>query len=240
MTAHAGRAPAEGWLSRQIVARTQNFPRIVARIRNEPALIDALIEGLASKTSRVKFDSAKALWLLAEAAPELLYPRFDFFLALLDNDNSIVRWNAARVLACLAAVDADGKLEAALDKYLSPIPGPEMISAANAIQWASRIAIAMPRLADRIARAILGVRSANYKTAECRNVAIGRAIVSLDRFFHLIEDKGAVIAFVSEEADNSRPGTRRKAALFAKKRKTEDRVATLGGTKKAGALGEKG
>jgi hypothetical protein len=134
---------------RQLIARKRNFPRIVARIRNEPALIDALLEGLTSQTPPVKSGSAKALWLLGEAAPELLYPRFDFFLAL---------------LACLASVDAGGKLEAALDKYLSPIPGPETIGAGNAIQWASRIALAK-----------LGARSANYKTAECRNVAIGHA-----------------------------------------------------------------
>ena len=149
---------------RQLIARKRNFPRIVARIRNEPALIDALLEGLTSQTPPVKSGSAKALWLLREAAPELLYPRFDFFLALLDNQNNILRWNAARVLACLASVDAGGKLEAARDKYLSPIPGPETIAAGNAIQWASRIALAKP-----------DARSANYKTAECRNVAIGHA-----------------------------------------------------------------
>jgi hypothetical protein len=223
MIAHAARAPAERWLSRQLIARKRNFPRIVARICNEPVLIDALLEGLTSKTPPVKFGSAKALWLLGEAAPELLYPRFDFFLALLDNENSILRWNAARVLACLASVDADGKLEAALDKYLSPIPGPEMIAAGNAIQWASRIALAKPQLADRIARAIVGVRSASYKTAECRNVAIGHAIVSLDRFFHLIGDKGAIVAFVSTELDNPRPATRRKAALFVKRHQFDER-----------------
>jgi hypothetical protein len=217
MIAHAAQAPAERWLSRQLIARKGNFPRIVARIRNEPALIGSLLEGLTSKTPPVKFGSAKALWLLSETAPELLYPRFDFFLALLDCENHILRWNAARILACLAPVDADGKLEAALDTYLSPIPGPEMIAAGNAIQWASRIALAKPHLADRITRAIVGVRSASYKTAECRNVAIGHAIVSLDRFFHLIGDQGAIIDFVSAQLDNPRPATHKKAAAFLKK-----------------------
>jgi len=78
------------------------------------------------------------------------------------------------VLECRAPVDVDGKLEAALDKCLRPIPGPQMIAAANAIQCASRIALAKPQLADRIARASVGVLSASYKTAECRNVAIGQ------------------------------------------------------------------
>jgi len=217
MIAHASPATAERWLSRQLTAPKQNFPRIVARVRNEPVLIESLIEGLASKAPPVKFGSAKALWLLGEEAPELLYPRFDFFLALFDDRNSILRWNAARILACLAPADADGKLESSLDKYLSPIPGPEMIAAGHAMQGGSRIALAKPHLADRIARAILGVQTATYKTAECRNVAVGHAIVSLDAFFHLIGDRDAVIAFVSAQLDNPRPATRKKAAAFLKK-----------------------
>jgi len=216
MIAHAARAPAERWLSSQFVARKPNFPSIVAHVRQEPILIDPLLEGVSFVDPRVKFGSAKALWLLAETAPELLYPRFDFFLALLDSENRILRWNATRVLACLAPVDTDGKLDAALDKYLSPIPGPEMIAAANAIQWASRIALAKPCLADCIARAILEVRSAKYKTAECQNVAIGHAIVSLGRFLPLIGEQEAVIAFVSEQLNNSRAATRKKASAFLK------------------------
>ena len=220
MNALAPRTPAERWLSRQFIVRKQSFPRIVARVRDEPVLVDSLLEGLSSITPPVKFGSAKALWLLGEAAPELLYPRFDVFLALLDSKNSILRWNATRALACLAPVDSDEKLVAALDKYLSPIPGPQMIAAVNTIQWASRIALAKPHLADRIARAIVGVRNASYKTEECRNVAVGHAIVSLDRFFHLVGDKRAIIAFVSAQLDNPRPATRKKAALFVKRHST--------------------
>lgn len=217
MMVHAARATAERWLFRQLTARTRNFPRIVARIRNEPVLIDSLIQGLTLKAPPVRLGAAKALWLLSEAAPELLYSRFDFFLAMLDCENNILRWNAARVLACLAPVDAEGKLETALDKYLSPIPGPQMIAAANAIQWASRIALAQPHLAERIARAVLGVGDARYQTAECRNVAIGHAILSLDRFFPLIGDQRAIIAFVSAQLDNPRPATAKKAAAFLKR-----------------------
>jgi hypothetical protein len=102
-----------------------------------PAEIDRLLKGLASKTSQVKFGSAKALWLLAEEGPQLLYRHFDFFLGLLDGRNQIIRWNATSILACLAG--------------------------GTAIRWA--------------APAVLEVQSARYKTAECRNVAIGHAIL---------------------------------------------------------------
>jgi hypothetical protein len=70
-------------------------------------------------------------------AAELLYPHFDFFVQQLDCPNGILRSNAICTLACLAPADRGNKLEAALDKYLSPIPGPQMIAAGRAIRWAS-------------------------------------------------------------------------------------------------------
>jgi HEAT repeat protein len=162
----------------------------------------------------VRFRSSKAIALLAEESPELLYPRFDFFLKQLDSPNSILRWNATRALASLAPADRGNKLEAALDKYLSPIPGPQMIGAAAAIRGAAAIALAKPNLADRLARAILGVRRAVYEREECHNVAIGHAIESLERFFEGIADKKAVVEFVRAQRENPRPATRRKALRF--------------------------
>jgi hypothetical protein len=180
-------------------------------------LIPSLVAGVASPRASVRFSSAKALSQLAEASPEPLYPHFDFFVKQLDCPNSILRWNAIRTLACLAPADRGNKLEAALDKYLSPIPGPQMIAAGTAIRWAATIALAKPHLADRLARAILGVQRAVYETEECRNVAIGHAIQSLERFYELIEDKRSVLKFVRAQSDNPRAATRRKALLFIEK-----------------------
>jgi hypothetical protein len=165
----------------------------------------------------VKFGCAKALWLLAEADPALLYPHFDFFVQQLDAPNGVFRWNAARTLACLAPADSEDRIEPLLDKYLSVIPGPRLIDAANVIGSAWKIARAKPRLAGRIARAILGVSQAQYQTEECRNVAAGHALQSLGRFFDLIEDQAAVIAFARAQLGNARPSTRGKAEEFLKK-----------------------
>ena len=165
----------------------------------------------------MKFGSAKALWLLAEADPALLYPHFDFFVKQLDSPNGVFRWNASRTLACLAPVDSLDRLEPLLEKYLSVIPGPNLIDAANVVGFAWKIARTKPHLADRIARAILGVDEARYKTDECVNVATGHALQSLGRFFDLIEDQRAVVAFARAQLGNTRPATRRKAEEFLKK-----------------------
>ena len=214
------------WLARHFSNPGIEYGPIVKDARKRPELIEALISATGSGAAPMRFGSAKALALLAAEAPILMYPYFAFFAALLDSPNSILRWNAARVLASLAPVDRENKLDPLLEKYLSPIDGSQMIGAANVIRWSAEIALAKPALADRIARAILRVRAATYATGECRNVAIGHAIRALGSFYHLITDQPAVLAFVQAQQRNSRPATRSKALAFCKKHAARSGVAT--------------
>ena len=158
------------------------------------------------------------LRLVSQKIPVSLYPRFDFFAKLLGADNNFLKWDAARILANLATVDSEGKLEPLLNRYFRPIRGPAMITAANIIAGTATIALARPDLADRITRAVLKVERANYRTAECRNVAIGHAVESFNRFFGLLsaKEKAAVIRFVRRQLANRRNAVRTKAAAFLK------------------------
>lgn len=182
-----------------------------------PQRIDALFGGLGSKTARVKYGSAKTLRTVSEQAPDLLYPRWDAVVRLLDCDNAFLRWGATRMLGNLAAVDRDDKLEAVFDRFFAPISGPEMVGAANAIVAAAGIAQAKPHLADRIVKKILKVERASYQRPECRNVAIGHAITSFDKWFGHVKSRRPVLAFVARQLDNPRPATRKKAQRFLKR-----------------------
>ena len=173
--------------------------------------------GLDAPAARVKYGCLKDLRRLSEEAPQLVYADFEKFVRLLDHPNSIFRWNAAHILANLARVDRSRKLAPLVGRFLKPIRGPQMIAAANVIQAAAVIAAAQPRLADKLAAGILTVGRAKYETEECRNVAIGHAIQSLDRFFESIPRQRAVLGFVRRQLDNPRPATRRKAGKFLKK-----------------------
>jgi hypothetical protein len=184
--------------------------------------VDALCEGLADASPRVKYGSAKGLLQLSEEAPAALYPRFDLFARLLDGENTILRWNATRILGNLAPADREGKIENMFDHFFAPILGKEMIGAANTMQAGATIALAKPHLAGRIAAEILKVGRARYATPECRNFAMGHAIQALDRFFHIVPEKKRVLAFVRRQLANIRPATRRKAEKFLKKWQQEN------------------
>jgi hypothetical protein len=98
-----------------------------------------------------------------------------------------------------------------------PSPARILIDAANTMRGAAAIGAAKPYLADTIARHILEVERATYATPECRNVAIGHAINSLDRLFPIIAGKRDVQLFVSRQMDNTRTATRKKAERFLRK-----------------------
>ena len=174
-------------------------------------LVPDIIEGLGEDKARIKYGCAKALRIMSELRPDLLYPQFDFFVRLLDQENKIFQWDAAFVLSQLARADEDDKFSVVIDKYFSPIPGPVMITAANVIQGGARIAQAKPHLADRIAAEMLKVGKARYQTPECRNVAIGHAILALGKLLPLLRDPTPAVQFVRKQKRNPRPATRKKA-----------------------------
>ena len=198
---------------RQAASNPQQLAR---RVIKNPRLLEKVMEGLSTETARVKFGCAKALRVLSETRPDLLYPRFDFFVRLLDHPNKIFQWEAARVLSQLARVDAGEKFTTIFDKYFAPIGGPVMITAANVIRGGARIAAAKPHLADLIAAELLKVDRARYRTPECRNVAIGHAVVALGDFFELLRHPAPALRFMRKQIKNSRPATRKKAEQFLK------------------------
>jgi hypothetical protein len=161
-----------------------------------------------------KFRTAKALIALSGKDPFALLPFFDDFRRLMDTENNIIKWSVYRILANLACADRRGRIAAILEEYLAPIKGPVMVTAANAILGGAKIAAAHKELAPRIASAILGVERARYKTAECRNVAIGHALTALETMGDDVKRSARVVAFVKRQTRNRRAGTRKKAEAF--------------------------
>jgi len=201
-----------------IIGKAASDPEQVARkAMQAPDLLQDILAGLQSEEARKRFGCAKALRLIAEQRPELLYPHFDFFVCLLDHPNKILQWEGALILSDLVRVDNQEKFAGIFEKYFSPVPGPVMITAANVIRGGARVARARPDMADRIAAEMLKVQRAKYKTAECRNVAIGHAILALGECLDLVKNRAPVIRFVRGQIANERAATRRKAEQFLKR-----------------------
>ncbi len=204
-------------LLQQIALKGSDKEEIADSIADDPERIEEVLSGLTSKKAPVKFGCAKVLRIISEVHPEALYPHIDTFIKLLDSDNNIMKWEGIYVIGNLASVDKGKKIDAILTRYLKPIKGPVMITAANVIGGAARIAAAKPYLAERIAKAMLNVQHAEYATAECRNVALGHVLDAFEIFFDNIKNKQPVIDLVTKQMDNTRNSTRKRAEKLLKK-----------------------
>ena len=198
--------------------RSPHVAPLADAVERNHELIAEVLAGIDAKRARVRFGASRALRILSERVPELLYPHFDFFVEMLDHDNHILKWNATVTLANMARVDREGKIDALLNRYLDLISGSNMITAANAIRGSATIAAAKPHLAKRIASRIMGVEHADYATPECRNVAIGHALLALEELAGQLPDQRGVRLFAARQLGNPRAATSAKARKFLKSR----------------------
>lgn len=204
-------------LQQEIAEKESNKEEIAGRVIENPKFLEEIFEGLNADKANIKYGCEKVLRLISEKNPAVLYPWFDFYAELLDSDNNFLKWGAIRIIANLTTVDSENKFEPIFNKYFAPIPGPQLIPAANTIDSAAIIALTKPHLTDRITRELLKVEKARYQTAECRNIALGKVIKSFDQFFDQIEDKEPVIKLIKKQLKNTRNATKKKADKFLRK-----------------------
>jgi hypothetical protein len=204
-------------LLQQITLKGSDKEEIADSIADDPAQLEQVLGGLNSKKASIKFSCSKVLRIISEKHPEALYSHIDSFIKLLDSENNIMKWGGIYVIGNLACIDNEKKIDAILTRYLKPIKGPVMITAANVIGGAAKIAAAKPYLAERIATEILKVEHVEYVTAECRNVALGHALDAFELLFRHIKNKQPVIDLVTKQLDNTRNSTRKRAEKLLKK-----------------------
>lgn len=198
--------------------RAPRIAPLAGSVERDHGLIGEVLAGIGAKRAGVRFGASKALRILSDRIPELLYPHFDFFAAMLAHDNQILKWNATITLANLARVDRESRIEAILDRYLDLISGSSMITAANAMRGAAIIGLAKPHLAPRIVTRILRVERNKYATTECRNIAIGHALRALEELAGLLPDQRSARLFAARQLDNPRAATSSRARRFLKSR----------------------
>ncbi len=190
---------------------------IAEQVIKNPKLLPEILEDQQAKPARIKYGCAKVIRIISERKPKMLYPYTGEFISKLDAENNIEKWQAIAVIGNLAVVDSKDRIDKILTRFLTPIQGPELITAANTIAAAAVMALAKPKLTTKIVNQILKVENSEYQNRECNNIAIGHTIVALDKIFNGISRKKQVIEFVEQQLENPRAATRKKAEKFLRK-----------------------
>ncbi len=189
---------------------------IAKKVVKDERLLDDLLEGASSEKAVIKYKSLKALMLVSEQQPKMLYPEWDFFVKLLDDDNTFLRVIGATIIANLTRVDTKNKFEKIFNKYYSLLEDESMINTANIAGRSGIIAKEKPHLQSKITNKLLAIDKTHHDS-ECKNLIKGKAILSFDEYIDEFKDKKKIIQFVRNELQNTRPATRKKAEKFLKK-----------------------
>lgn len=75
----------------ELAAKGTDVSALADRVIAEREQIPRLVEALLSEKSSKKYGCEKALRLVSERRPELIYPYFDVFSSMLDNENSFLK-----------------------------------------------------------------------------------------------------------------------------------------------------
>lgn len=205
---------------KQLEAKEITADDLAKRVKRNLDLLPTIFEGVSSKKPRVRYGCVKILNIISEEHPEQLYPKWDFFVKLLDSDKKILRWNALIILANLASVDSENMFEKIFEKYYERMNDGVLVTVANVIDNSGKIAKAKPNLTRKITSKLLHIEHLSttpHLTEECKNILTGKAILAFSEFFDQIKRKDEVILFARRQLDNTRNATSKKAKEFLKR-----------------------
>lgn len=191
------------------------------KVLRNPDLLPEILKGISSADPRIKFTSAKILRIISEKNPKTLYPKMGFFVDLLDSENNILKWIAIDVIGNLPSVDAENKFDALFKKFYGLLSDESMITAGHVIDSSGKIVRAKPYLQGKITKELLKVEETQYKTSECRNILLGKVILSFSQYIDRAKNKEEMISLVKRQLNNSRRATRAKAEKFLKTKVAE-------------------
>jgi hypothetical protein len=203
-------------LARKSVSKEQLF----TMVKQNHDLVPVLIHGLSSEKPAIRYGCAKVLMDLSEEEPTRLYPYMDFFSTLLESQYRILTWNAIIIIANLSKVDTEKKFDDIFNKYFQLLQNEYMVTVANVVGNAGKIALAKPYLTKQIVDQLLTVENIStspHLSEECKRVIAEHAIQTFDQIFPQIEQKEKVILFVKKHLKSPRKTLRVKSEAFLKK-----------------------
>jgi nitrate reductase NapAB chaperone NapD len=181
----------ENSLLARVADKTLTKEELRQKVEQNFNLLVVLLKGTGSSKAVVRYGCAKVLMDLSEAYPEKLYPYWNKFTILLDSKYRILTWNAMAIIANLAKVDKQDKLNTVFDKYYSFLNNDYMVSVANVVGNSAKIALAKPKLIPRITAELLNIENVSvtpHLTEECKLVIAEKAVVTFGLFFDKIEE----------------------------------------------------
>jgi hypothetical protein len=174
-----------------------------------------LVRGLSDKQERVGYNCLRALMLLGEEHPQLLYPHWDLFVELLRSENTYFKLRGANLIATCAPADTEHRFEGLLDEYYDILNGSGVIAACYIARNSGKIARANPQLQERITSKLLAIDETHHPD-ERKDLIKSQALEAFGEYFETSERKKEILDFARAQLDSKSPKARKIAKEFLK------------------------
>jgi hypothetical protein len=194
--------------------RTSEQEKTAENAAKDSRLLAELLDGLLDKKCAVRYRNFKAVYLISEEHPEVLYQEWDVFERMLKSDNNTFKFYAIHILANLAKVDKEGRFERIFKQFYDTLNGNALIPACHVAYVSSKVANAKPDFVDEITKRLLHIDKATYKHKE---LVQANAVKSFSEYFGKIKDKEGVLRLVKELHNSKSSRAKKEANEFLKK-----------------------
>jgi hypothetical protein len=192
-----------------------NIKSIVQKALANEELLSELLAGLMAKNETLRYNCSKLIVFISEERGEELYSKWDFFVRLLDSDNTYWKMSGLQIIANLTRVDTDKKFDDIFDKYYRLLGFRGTAVAAHIAANSGKIAKARPDLQARITSKLLSID--NIYAGKQIDLVKGYIIEAFAAYFEEAENRNKIIEFVRDQLNSGSPRTRKQAEHFLSK-----------------------
>jgi len=175
------------------------------------------LDKLSSNDPKVKYGFAKELLKIGADTPVLLYDHLDYWTKMLMSDNNILKWTAIDIIGYLSTVDKENKIDKLINDLLFYLHGGHLITCNHAIFALGLIAQNKPDHRSGLIQELLAISKDTFDTEECKNIATGKVLATLNNFMDDIKKNKEAIDFINQAKKCNRNATVKKADLLLKK-----------------------
>ncbi|HUS70144.1 MAG TPA: hypothetical protein VM075_05115 [Anaerolineae bacterium] len=197
-------------------SRDVDLESLAQQAREDQEFLSELVEALSDKQERVGYNCLRALLLVADERPELLYPHWHVFVKLLASENTYFKLRGVNLIAAIIGADTENRFEQIFDRYYDLLDDKSVITASYIAGNSGKIARAKPGLQSRITRRLLSIDETHHPP-ERRDLIKGFAVEAFGQYLEESDHKAEILEFVTAQLESESPKTRKLAKSFLKK-----------------------
>ena len=197
----------------KLTDKNADIQKMAEKAIGDKTVLSELLEGLEVKEETYRYNCHKALMLISQKRPEMLYTAWDYLVGHLSSVNSYHKMSAILLLANIITVDKENRFDDIFDVFYGLLDDRSMVVTYYVASSSAKIIHAKPHLTEKIIARLLDIDSTHHLPGRKELIKTG-IIETLDAIYEDYENKPRLLGFVKEQIDSESRKTAKTARAF--------------------------